>query len=57
MDRFVGMYVNDLTVDYREDGRRAVQRLLDVAYEKGIVPERVVAEFLDTGAPATHRGN
>ncbi|MBI2821809.1 MAG: ABC transporter substrate-binding protein [Acidobacteria bacterium] len=46
MDRFVGMYVNDLTVDYTEDGRRAVQRLLDVAYQNGVLKKRVLAEYV-----------
>jgi 1,4-dihydroxy-6-naphthoate synthase len=46
-DRFVGMYVNDVTLDYGEEGRRAVQLLLDRAYERGIIPSRVVAEFVD----------
>jgi 1,4-dihydroxy-6-naphthoate synthase len=45
-DRFVGMYVNDVTLDYGEDGRRAVQLLLDRAFERGLIPNRVVAEFV-----------
>lgn len=44
-DRFVGMYVNELTLDYGERGRTALQRLLDEAHAKGILPRRVVAEF------------
>ena len=44
-DRFVGMYVNDLTLDYGERGRTALQRLLDEAHTKGILPRRIVAEF------------
>jgi 1,4-dihydroxy-6-naphthoate synthase len=44
-DRFVGMYVNDLTLQYGDRGRRAVQRLLDEAFDKGIVPRKVVAEY------------
>jgi 1,4-dihydroxy-6-naphthoate synthase len=46
-DRFVGMYVNDVTLDYGEDGRRAVQLLLDRAFERGLIPNRVVAEFVE----------
>ncbi|HEV8132639.1 MAG TPA: MqnA/MqnD/SBP family protein [Acidobacteriota bacterium] len=46
MDRFVGMYVNDFTVDYSTDGRKAVQVLLDEAQKKGILKERVVAEYV-----------
>jgi 1,4-dihydroxy-6-naphthoate synthase len=45
-DTFVGMYVNDWTVDYGPRGREAVQRLLDRAFEAGLIPERVVAEFV-----------
>ena len=44
-DRFVGMYVNELTLDYGERGRTALQRLLDEAHAKGILPRRIVAEF------------
>ncbi len=45
MDRFVGMYVNDLTVNYSDEGRRAVQSLLDEAHRKGILKQRVIAEY------------
>jgi len=45
-DTFVGMYVNDWTVDYGPRGRLAVQTLLDRAFAAGLVPERVVAEFV-----------
>ena len=45
-DTFVGMYVNQWTVDYGARGRQAVQLLLERAFEAGVVPERVVAEFV-----------
>jgi len=45
-DQFVGMYVNQWTVDYGERGRRAVRVLLDRAYEAGIIPHRVAVEFV-----------
>jgi 1,4-dihydroxy-6-naphthoate synthase len=45
-DTFVGMYVNDWTVDYGPRGREAVQALLDRAFAAGLIPERVVAEFV-----------
>ena len=45
-DTFVQMYVNDWTVDYGPRGRQAVQLLLDRAFEAGLIPERVVAEFV-----------
>jgi 1,4-dihydroxy-6-naphthoate synthase len=44
-DRFVGMYVNQLTLDYGERGRKAVQRLMDEAYEKRLIPSRVTVEW------------
>ena len=46
-DRFVTMWVNELTLDYTDRGREAVRRLLDEGFEKGIVPNRVVVEFVD----------
>lgn len=46
-DEFVGMYVNQLTVDYGERGRQAVRLFLDRAYEAGAIPERVQVEFVD----------
>jgi 1,4-dihydroxy-6-naphthoate synthase len=46
-DAFVGMYVNDVTRAYGERGRRAVQVLLDRAWEAGIIPQRVTAEFVE----------
>jgi 1,4-dihydroxy-6-naphthoate synthase len=44
-DTFVGMYVNDLTLGYGERGRKAVERLMTEAFEKGIIPRRVPVEF------------
>ena len=44
-DKFVGMYVNDLTLGYGERGRKAVERLMNEAFEKGLIPQRVVVEF------------
>ncbi|HEX7337678.1 MAG TPA: MqnA/MqnD/SBP family protein [Gemmatimonadales bacterium] len=44
-DTFVGMYVNQWTVDYGPRGRKAVQLLLDRGYEAGVIPERVQVEF------------
>ncbi|MBI1722675.1 MAG: ABC transporter substrate-binding protein [Gemmatimonadetes bacterium] len=46
-DTFVGMYVNDFTVDYGPLGRAAVQRLLDEGHRAAILPGRVVAEFVE----------
>jgi 1,4-dihydroxy-6-naphthoate synthase len=44
-DRFVGMYVNELTLEYGERGRAAVQRLMDEAWAKGLIPRQVVVEY------------
>jgi 1,4-dihydroxy-6-naphthoate synthase len=45
-DTFVGMYVNDWTVDYGPRGREAVQTLLDRGHAAGLIPERVAVEFI-----------
>ena len=45
-DRFVGMYVNERTLDYGPDGREAVARLLDMGYRAGIIPQRPHVEFV-----------
>jgi len=46
-DRFVSMYVNQRTLDYGEDGRRAVSLLLEEAYAGGLIPDPVRVEFAD----------
>jgi 1,4-dihydroxy-6-naphthoate synthase len=38
-DKFVGMYVNERTLDYGSDGREAVRRLLDMGHKAGIIPQ------------------
>ncbi len=45
-DRFVGMYVNERTIDYGQDGREAVVRLLDMGYRAGIIPHKPNVEFV-----------
>jgi len=45
-DRFVGMYVNDLTVDYGERGRRAVRDFLDRAANERLIPKVPRLDFL-----------
>jgi 1,4-dihydroxy-6-naphthoate synthase len=45
-DKFVGMYVNDWTLDYGPRGREAVRRLLDEAHRAGIIPRPVAIEFV-----------
>ena len=44
-DRFVGMYVNERTLDYGPDGREAVRRLLDMGHKAGIIPQESRVEF------------
>ena len=45
-DKFVGMYVNDWTLDYGERGRAAVKALLDAGHAAGIIPTPTAAEFV-----------
>jgi len=45
-DRFVGMWVNDMTIDCGERGRQAVQTLLDRGHAAGVIPRAVRAEFV-----------
>jgi len=46
-DEFVGMYVNQRTLDYGDDGRESVQRFLDLGHKRGIIPHEVRVEFAD----------
>ncbi len=46
-DRFVGMYVNDLTLDYGPRGRQAVQLFLNRGHDAGAIPHRVSVEFVE----------
>ena len=46
-DRFVGMYVNDFTVDYTADGRAGIEGLFRRAVRKGIIPAPVEVEFVE----------
>jgi 1,4-dihydroxy-6-naphthoate synthase len=45
-NRFVGMYVNDRTLDYGEDGKLAIRKLLEMGHERGIIPHKVDVEFI-----------
>jgi 1,4-dihydroxy-6-naphthoate synthase len=45
-DRFVGMYVNELTLDYGDRGRAAVERLFTDAYDMKLIPQRVSLDFV-----------
>ena len=45
-DRFVGMWVNDMTVEMGERGRAAVRTFLDRGHAAGLIPTRVVVDFV-----------
>jgi 1,4-dihydroxy-6-naphthoate synthase len=45
-DRFVGMYVNERTLDYGADGKEAVTRLLEMGHRAGIIPDPPNVEFV-----------
>ena len=45
-DKFVGMYVNERTLDYGPDGREAVRRLLDMGHKAGVIPHPANVEFV-----------
>lgn len=45
-DKFVGMYVNDYTLDYGDKGRAGVRELLNRGNTAGIIPHRVDADFV-----------
>lgn len=46
-DRFVGMYVNDFTLDYGPIGRRAIDEFLSRAHRAGAIPQRAAVEFAE----------
>ena len=54
-DRFVGMYVNDWTLDYGPRGREAVRRLLDEGHHAGVIPSARVPSARRAAAASAHR--
>jgi 1,4-dihydroxy-6-naphthoate synthase len=46
-DKFVGMYVNERTLDYGADGKEAIRRLLDMGHRAGIIPIQPRVEFAE----------
>lgn len=48
-DRFVGMYVNPLTLHLGEDGKKSYQLFLDRGYQEGVIPRKVELEFVECG--------
>ncbi len=49
-DKFVGMYVNERTLDYGQDGREAISKLLEMGHAAGIIPHKPNVDFV--GDPA-----
>jgi 1,4-dihydroxy-6-naphthoate synthase len=45
-DKFVGMYVNERTLDYGNDGREAIRKLLAMGHERGVIPHPVKVDFV-----------
>ncbi|MBV8115960.1 MAG: ABC transporter substrate-binding protein [Silvibacterium sp.] len=45
-NKFVGMYVNERTLNYGEDGREAIRKLLSMGHERGIIPHPVKVDFV-----------
>lgn len=52
-DKFVGMYVNERTLDYGADGREAVARLLDMGHKAGIIPHPAKLDWVEVPDTAT----
>jgi 1,4-dihydroxy-6-naphthoate synthase len=46
-NKFVGMYVNERTLNYGDDGREAIKKLLDMGYERGVIPHKAKVDFID----------
>jgi 1,4-dihydroxy-6-naphthoate synthase len=40
------MYVNDRTLNYGEDGREAIRKILAMGYERGIIPYKADVDFV-----------
>ena len=45
-DKFVGMYVNEFTIDMGERGKQGIRRLLQLGHERGLLPEYVDPDFV-----------
>ena len=45
--QFVGMYVNQLTLDYGVEGRNAIRKLLEMGYDRGVISVKPAVEFVD----------
>jgi 1,4-dihydroxy-6-naphthoate synthase len=45
-DTFVGMYVNQLTLDYGDRGRAGLERFFSEAFERGLIPKKIDVAFV-----------
>ena len=45
-NQYIGMYVNERTIDFGEDGRDAIRKLLALGYERHVIPEKVEVDFV-----------
>jgi 1,4-dihydroxy-6-naphthoate synthase len=45
-NQFVGMYVNERTLNYGEDGRDAIRKLLEMGFDRGIIPMKADVAFV-----------
>lgn len=45
-NRYVGMYVNERTIDYGDDGREAIRRILAMGHDRGIIPMQAKVDFV-----------
>jgi 1,4-dihydroxy-6-naphthoate synthase len=45
-NKFVGMYVNERTLNYGEDGRDAIRKLLAMGFDRGIIPMKAEVAFV-----------
>jgi 1,4-dihydroxy-6-naphthoate synthase len=45
-NRYVGMYVNERTIDYGDDGREAIRKILAMGYDRGIIPIQAKVDFI-----------
>ena len=46
-NRFVGMYVNERTLNYGDDGREGIRKLLAMGYERGVIAMEAKVDFID----------
>jgi 1,4-dihydroxy-6-naphthoate synthase len=53
VDKFVGMYVNDLTLEITPEIRKAVTLMLTMGHEAGLIPTLVAPEFIEYEKPAS----